>query len=160
MKTNIIIADLNDPFHAQAIIALLEAFALDPMGGNQALTVFTKENLIAALKQRRAIRTMIAFVDGVPAGLAICLEGFSTFSCKPLLNIHDLVVAPAFRGEGIGRQIIEKVISLANHLGCCKVTLEVLEGNTRASGLYRSCGFVGYDLNPEMGKAMFLQHTL
>lgn len=158
--TEIVSADLSNPQHAQAVVALLDSYASGPMGGNCPLSDFAKENLITEFEKRSTIRAVLAFVDGKPAGLAICIEGFSTFSCQPLLNIHDLAVAEQFRGQGVGRKLIEYVAQLAKELGCCKVTLEVLEGNVRAHGLYKSCGFVGYELNPEMGKAMFLQRTL
>ncbi|PUA19974.1 N-acetyltransferase [Glaciimonas sp. PCH181] len=158
--TEIINADLSNPHHTQAILTLLDGYATDPMGGNKPLADFVKENLIAELRKRPTIRPVLAFVDGMPAGLAMCMDGFSTFSCRPLLNIHDLAVATAFRGQGIGRKLIDYVSLLATSLGCCKVTLEVLEGNVIATNLYKSCGFAGYELNPEMGKATFLQKNL
>ena len=153
-------ADLSNPHHTQAILTLLDAYATDPMGGSKALSEFVRENLLIELKKRPAIRPVLAFVEGVPAGLAMCMDGFSTFACRPLLNIHDLTVATAFRGQGIGRKLIDYVTLLATTLGCCKVTPEVLEGNVLAYNLYKSCGFAGYELNPETGKAMFLQKTL
>ncbi|MGS0742367.1 GNAT family N-acetyltransferase [Glaciimonas sp. GG7] len=154
----IVSADLSNLQHTQAVVGLLNAYATDPMGGNDPLSEFVKENLISEFKKRATIRPILAFVDGEPAGLAICIDGFSTFSCRPLLNIHDLAVVEKFRGQGIGRKLIEYVAHFAKELGYCKVTLEVLEGNIRAHSLYKSCGFVGYELNPEMGKAMCLQH--
>ena len=37
-------------------------------------------------------------------------------------------------------------------LGCCKLTLEVLEGNKLAQAAYIANGFAGYQLDPEMGQ--------
>jgi len=45
-------------------------------------------------------------------------------------------------------------------MGCCKLTLEVLEGNTVARAAYQACGYSGYELNPEIGKALFWQKKL
>ena len=156
----IVKADLNSLQHTHAIIDLLNAYASGQMGGNHPLTDYVKENLIGEFKKRSTIQILLAFVGSRPAGLAICIEGFSTFSCQPLLNIHDLAVAHAFQGRGIGRKLVEHVANLAKELGCCKVTLEVLDGNTRASDLYKSCGFANYALSPEMGTAMFMQRML
>ena len=64
------------------------------------------------------------------------MEGFSTFACKPLLNIHDFAVLRPYRGQGIGKLMLGRVKQLAKNLGCCKITLEVLEGNTVARHLY------------------------
>lgn len=158
--TQIFNADLSDPRHAGAIVELLNGYAMDAMGGGQPLSDFAKANLIAALGKRSDVHVVLAFVDEQPAGLAICIEGFSTFACQPLLNIHDLAVATAFRGQGISKLLIQKVEQVAVGLGCCKVTLEVLQGNQPALALYKASGFAGYELNPAMGTAMLLQKKL
>jgi GNAT superfamily N-acetyltransferase len=158
--TQILNADLSNPRHASAIVELLNDYAMDAMGGGQQLAEFVKANLIAALGKRSDVHVVLAFVGEQPAGLAICIEGFSTFACQPLLNIHDLAVAKAFRGQGISKLLMQQVEQVAIGLGCCKVTLEVLEGNLPALALYKASGFAGYELNPAMGKAMLLQKKL
>lgn len=156
----IIEADWSLPAHGEAAVFLLDQYARDPMGGNSGLSAFAKSNLVQELSRRPWSRTFLAFVEGEPAGLAICIEGFSTFACKPLLNIHDLAVAPPFRRRGVGKQLLLRIEAIAREMGCCKVTLEVLEGNTRAQALYAQCGYAGYQLDPELGKAMFWQYLL
>ena len=86
-------------------------------------------------------RVFLAYEGDEPAGLAICFVGFSSFKAKPLVNVHDLAVAPQFRGRGIGRALLEAVAADARQLGCCKVTLEVRADNAKAIGLYRRVGF-------------------
>jgi GNAT superfamily N-acetyltransferase len=44
--------------------------------------------------------------------------------------------------------------------GCCKLTLEALEGNTGAIALYRDFGFAAYELDPAMGRASFFEKSL
>jgi len=153
-------ADLDDLEQGSAILNLLDEYAQDDMGGNCGLSNFAKQNLIAELQQRQGTHVILAFVDENPAGLSICFEGFSTFACKPLLNIHDLVVAKKYRGLGISKRLLAKAESIALSLGCCKLTLEVLEGNHIALGAYRACGFGAYQLNPNAGKALFWQKML
>ena len=160
MKPSIVIADLSQSTHAAAIIYLLNEYARDVTGGGAELSAFAKDNLIAELRKRQGVHIVLAFVDGTPAGMAICFEGFSTFACKPLLNIHDIVVAKAYRGRGISKRLLAKAEEIATCLGCCKLTLEVLEGNTVAQAAYKACGFAGYELNPKMGKALFWQKKL
>jgi ribosomal protein S18 acetylase RimI-like enzyme len=92
--------------------------------------------------------------------MAICFEGFSTFACKPLLNVHDIIVDARFRGRGLSKRLLAKAEVIAVRLGCCKLTLEVLEGNVVAQAAYKACGFAGYELDPKMGKAMFWQKKL
>lgn len=153
-------ADLSLPEHAEAVVRLLHAYALDPMGGGEGLSEFAHANLIPELRRRPWMRAILAYAEGEPAGLAICIEGFSTFACKPLLNIHDLAVAPQFRGRGISKLLLQKAEEIARQLGCCKLTLEVLEGNTIAQSAYRACGYAGYELDPQLGRAMFWQNKL
>jgi ribosomal protein S18 acetylase RimI-like enzyme len=73
--------------------------------------------------------------------LATCFRGFSTFRALPLINISDLAVLPDYRGRGIGKQLLTAVEDKARTLGCCKVTLEVQENNTRARNVYERSGF-------------------
>ena len=139
---------------------MLDAYASDLMGGGEGISAFVRANLVSELRKRPAVHVFLAFDGDRPAGFANCIEGFSSFACKPLLNIHDFAVAPAYRGRGIAKQLMQAVEARARELGCCKITLEVLEGNAVARSLYAACGFVGYELNPETGKAMFMHRLL
>ncbi len=156
----IIIADLSLPPHAAAIVYLLNEYVRDDMGGGTELIEFMKSNLVAELRKQQGVHVELAFVDGAPAGMAVCFEGFSTFVCKHLLNIHDIIVAEKYRGRGISKSLFAKAEAIATRLGCCKLTLEVLEGNTVAQAAYMARGFAGYELDPKMGKAMFWQKKL
>lgn len=156
----IVKADLTLPQHGDALIQLLDEYARDPMGGGKELSEYAKANLVAELKNRTTVHVILAFDDNIPVGLLTCIEGFSTFACKPLLNIHDAVVSAAYRGRGICKQMLQAAETLAYKLGCCKMTLEVLEGNKVAQTVYQSFGFAGYELDPRMGKAMFLEKKL
>jgi ribosomal protein S18 acetylase RimI-like enzyme len=160
LPEQIIIADLTITAHAQATVELLNEYAQDEMGGGQALPDYVQANLVKELIKRQGAHVILALVDEAPVGLIICLEGFSTFSCKPLLNIHDVIVSPAFRGRGISKRMLAKAEEIALEKGCCKLTLEVLEGNAVAKAAYQASGYEGYELNPIMGKALFWQKKL
>lgn len=153
-------ADLGLPEHANAVVQLLDEYARDPMGGGKALPCFVRENLAAELRNRDHAHVILAFVDDTPAGLVICFEGFSTFACRPLLNIHDAIVSAEYRGRGLSKRMMETAEAIAQKLGCCKMTLEVLEGNTVAQAAYKSFGFNDYELDPRMGKALFWEKRL
>jgi len=148
-------ADYANTADAEAVVMLLNGYATDPMGGGEPLSEYTQQNLANSLASRPTAFSVICFVDGKPAGLANCIEGFSTFKCKPVVNIHDIAVLPEYRGKGLSMKLMEKVEQLAKERGACKLTLEVLEGNTLAQNAYRKFGFSGYELDPKMGKAMF-----
>jgi len=153
-------ANLASSGHAGALVRLLNEYALDPMGGGSALSRYATANLAAELHRRDSAHVLLAHVDAAPAGLMICFEGFSTFACKPLLNIHDVMVTRQHRGKGVARRMLETAEAIARRLDCCKLTLEVLEGNHTARAAYSALGFAGYELDPRMGKAMFWQKKL
>lgn len=157
MKIEIDHVDYHDSRHAGALIQLLDAYARDPMGGAHPLSDYAKQNLVQKLAQRPAAFSVLAFVDGQPAGLVNCFEGFSTFACQPLVNIHDVVVLPEYRGQQIGQLMLECVEQIALERGCCKLTLEVLQENVAAQKLYRKFGFADYQLAAAGGNALFLQ---
>ena len=146
--------------HEEFITELLDEYAADITGGGAGLSAHVKANVVKELEKRENIHTVMAFIDGKPAGLVISIEGFSTFACKPLLNIHDVIVSPRYRGQGIAKMMLGKVEEIALRSGCCKLTLEVLEGNAPARNLYESAGFKSYQLDPKMGKALFLEKKL
>ena len=95
-----------------------------------------------------------------PIGLINCFEGYSTFKAKPLLNVHDIAVLPAFRGQGVGQALLQAAQDHAHARGCCKLTLEVLSGNHPALQSYRRFGFAQYELDPNAGQAQFMQKWL
>jgi len=156
----IILADYLDPEQAQHIGILLNDYALDTMGGGKALAKDVIENLASTLATIPHAFTILAYVDNQPAGMINCFEGFSTFSCKSLINVHDVMVVADFRGLGLSHMMMEKVEEIARKRKCCKITLEVLEGNKIAQNLYSKQGFAAYELNPEIGKACFWEKTL
>ena len=156
-------ADYANPVHASTLVSLLDAYASDPMGGGEPLTEFTKTNLVAALAARSQAFSVLAFLAGdsaVPVGLINCIEGFSTFACQPLVNVHDVVVLRAYRGQRVAQKMLALVEEIALQQGACKLTLEVLAGNAAAIKLYRRVGFSNYQLDPAMGDAKFLQKWL
>jgi GNAT superfamily N-acetyltransferase len=158
--TEIIRAECSNPSHAAAIMALLNTYAQDIMGGGEELAAHTRKHLIDELQKRDNCRVFLVYVDDAPAGLAICFEAFSTFKCAPILNIHDLSIAPEFRGRGLSTRLLAKIEEVAKETHCCKITLEVLEGNTIARAAYHKFGFAGYELDPKAGKALFYEKLL
>ena len=160
MTIEVIVADYSNKKHAEDLVSLLNDYANDPMGGNESLSVFAKENLATELSKIPHAFSVLCYVDGEPAGFANCFEAFSTFSCKPLVNIHDLAVNNDFRGKKLSQKILDKVEEVGKEKGCCKVTLEVLEGNEIAKNAYLKSGFKPYQLDSETGNAQFWQKPI
>jgi ribosomal protein S18 acetylase RimI-like enzyme len=156
----IVRARYDDPAHAAALVDLLDAYARDPAGGGEPLSDYARAHLIGELAARPFIFSVLAFDGGTPVGLVNAIEGFSTFACRPLVNVHDVVVLPSHRGRGIAAHLFGEVETIARERGACKLTLEVLAGNHAARALYEKLGFDDYRLDPAMGHAQFMQKWL
>ena len=97
---HIIRSKLIDPEHAAALMRLMDEYASGPTGGGQALRAYTRAHLAATLRTRPGAHTLLAVKRDETGeesfvGLLNAFEGFSTFACKPLLNIHGATVVSA-----------------------------------------------------------------
>ena len=153
-------ADYADARDAAAVVLLLDAYASDAAGGGEPLSAYAREHLVPELARRPQAYSVLAFDGDAPVGLVNCIEGFSTFKCKPLVNVHDVAVLASHRGRGIAEQMLAEAERIAVARGAVKMTLEVLSGNAPAIKLYRRIGYAGYQLDPAMGTAEFMQKWL
>ena len=159
------LADYGNPVHAQAVVDVLDAYARDPAGGGKGLTETVKQGLVAGMARRPDAFSVLAWdasAAGSPRaiGLINCFEGFSTFAARPLVNVHDVAVLQAYRGQGVAQSMLALVEQEARRRGACKLTLEVLEGNRPAMRLYQREGFAPYALDPAWGTAVMMQKKL
>lgn len=134
--------DFADDADMGVYLAMLDAYARDPMGAGEALATEVKRRLIRDLPEHPAAEGLLAEADGEAIGFATCFVGYSTFRARPLLNIHDIAVLPAWRRRGVAAALLDAIEGRARELGCCRLTLEVRDDNARARGVYARCGFV------------------
>jgi len=160
MKISLIQADYHNEQQGRDLVMLLNAYALDPMGGGKALSDDVQKNLVSTIAKRDDFLTLLCYIDDKPAGILNYVEGFSTFTCKSLLNIHDCGVLKKYRGLGISQKLFIEAEKISRERGYCKLTLEVLEGNIVAQNAYKKLGFSGYELDVKTGKAMFWEKVL
>jgi len=77
-----------------------------------------------------------------PIGVAVCFNRFLDLRCQTLfINIHDFVVLPTSRGKALGDSCWRRSKLKAKELGCCKLTLEVMDKNHQAVRMYQAAGF-------------------
>ncbi len=160
MDIDIAIVDYANHRHGEDLVFLLNQYARDPAGGGKELSQYARDNLVGELAKLPFAFSIISYVESAPAGLINCFSLFSTFKCQPLVNIHDLFVLAEYRNKGISQLMLQKVEQIARERGACKLTLEVLERNYAARNAYSKYGFVGYELDPEYGNAIFLEKSL
>lgn len=162
-KLAIELADFARREDVEAFLALLDAYARDPMGGGAALPGDVKMRLIPDLKGRMLrgdALVLIARRAQKPVGVAVCFASYSTFRGRPVLNLHDLAVLPEERGTGVGRRLLQAVEDAALARRCCKVTLEVREDNSRARAIYERAGYVDYSPGGERTRTLFIEKKL
>ena len=153
-------ADLDRPDHRAAVLSLVDAYSRDPMGDGAPLSTEVRERLIPGLRRHPTTLIFLAYEGNTAVGVAVCFLGFSTFAARPLVNVHDLAILPTHRGRGVGRGLLAALEAHARKLGCCTLTLEVLDKNERALRTYTSAGFKRYSLQPGAGEAIFLTKAL
>lgn len=141
MTISIIDADLTRKDHAEGFIAVLNEYAQLPAIAAKPLAEDVQQRLPKLLADNSNAHVLLAMSGETVAGVAVCFLGFSTFAALPLLNIHDLAVRGEFRGAGIGGALLDAVVEKARSLGCCRITLEVEDGNAGARRLYERKGF-------------------
>jgi GNAT superfamily N-acetyltransferase len=153
-------ADLKLPAHQKAVLAMIDVYARDPLGETKPLDPDVRARLIPGLQNHPTTVVFLAFHGDQAVGAAVCFIGFSTFAAKPLINVHDFVVLSALRGKGVGRSLLEAIEGKARELGCCKLTLEVMDNNHRALRIYEAAGFARYALQKGSGTAIFMSKPL
>ncbi len=90
-------------------------------------------------------KVLIAEVDGQIAGYATVLSRVSSDELEDggieYGLVSDLVVREAFRGQGLGRQLLDAAESYARTRDVKWLRIGVLAGNQSARDLYTSMGF-------------------
>lgn len=155
-----VLVNFDSEEHRQVLLHLLDSYASLPIGQGRPLDPQKKAQLWRSLNERKSwIYAFLGYLGTNPVAVAITMEGFSTFQCQPLLNIHDFYVSQAWQGKGIGKHFLSRILRHASAAGFAKVTLEVLSENIIAKNLYRSLGFSPYH-NSVGGDAEFWQCML
>jgi GNAT superfamily N-acetyltransferase len=96
-----------------------------------------------------------AFILVEDAGHHLACIGVRQFADE-VGEIKRLYVAPAARGRGLGRVLVERIIAEARQLGYRSLLLDTLPFMKEAQSLYLSMGFqptTAYRFNPIAGSA-------
>ena len=133
--------DLNNDEHARQLIYLLDVYMQDDMGGAVPMPDEMAPKILNGLRNYPGYLGFFALVDGQYAALANCNKNYSTFKAQPLINIHDFVVHPDFRGKSVGRFLLDSIAGYGKKNGYCRVNLEVRNDNGKAQKLYKKAGY-------------------
>ena len=87
---------------------------------------------------------LIRYSGNVVGYIALCFGYSIEFGGRDAF-IDEFYIEEAYRGRGIGSQVLEHVIQEANKLNIKGVHLEVARSNTAAQALYKRAGFTKRD---------------
>ena len=141
MEYSFLEVNLSDEKHCEQLIMLLDFYMKDEMGNGKPMQEELAPKIIEGLKNHVAYLGFFAIVDGDYVALANCNKNYSTFKAAPLINIHDFVVHPAYRGKGIGKLFLDSMAEYAKENGYCRINLEVRDDNINAQKLYKKSGY-------------------
>nr|WP_319510552.1 GNAT family N-acetyltransferase [uncultured Draconibacterium sp.] len=141
MNKKLIQVDLQNPLHCAQVVHLLNDYMEDEMGISEPMPDGLGPKIIEGLKRHTAYMGFFVCIGDNFAGLANCNLNFSTWIASPLINIHDLIVSPDFRQQGVGLFLLKGIENYAIENGYCRINLEVRHDNFKAQNLYRKAGF-------------------
>lgn len=93
----------------------------------------------------RARQLYVAKLNGIVVGYALTNikeKNIPPLVWRKVLLIDEVCVEKSFRGQGIGKQMMEEVHALARAFGCTDLQLNVYAQNDEAVGFYQKCGFM------------------
>ncbi|TPP58024.1 Glucosamine 6-phosphate N-acetyltransferase [Fasciola gigantica] len=74
----------------------------------------------------------------IVAGATLFVEQKFIHECSKRGHIEDVVVDSAYRGNGLGRFLIEALVRIGKHIGCYKITLDCHDDKV---AFYKKVGF-------------------
>jgi ribosomal protein S18 acetylase RimI-like enzyme len=95
-----------------------------------------------------------------PDGIALLRFRPSVWTGEPEAHLQELYVAPALRGQGIGRALLEASIEVARDAGATGIDLNTGETDTAARALYESAGFTNREGNPDGPAMLFYEREI
>ncbi|GGJ97727.1 hypothetical protein GCM10007063_20090 [Lentibacillus kapialis] len=104
------------------------------------------QELANASKNNNAYLIAI-WVDHYLAGVGYWRR-YSRPTHYPHADIEKIAISSQYQGHGLGRKLMNKLISAANNAGIEVLTLDFRGDNERAAELYKSLGFMEYGRLP------------
>lgn len=84
---------------------------------------------------------LVAEAEGHVVGFIAACPDWKDWELGRVLEIHEIAVAPAWQGKGVGRALLKEVFSLGRACGMSLAALWVGEKNYRARSWYKGLGF-------------------
>lgn len=97
---------------------------------------WARESFVKELEEAPRLRwPLVALCAREPVGYVI------VWFIEDEAHIANLAISPAWRGRGLGRELLVRALAEAQGRGVASMALEVRASNTAAIALYRASGF-------------------
>jgi ribosomal protein S18 acetylase RimI-like enzyme len=119
------------------------------------------ERLAERIRRMLAEGDTIVLLGGTgPEGVAVLRFRAAIWSDAPESYLAELYVAPASRGRGLGRALLEAAIEAARARGSDHMDLGTSEDDIAARSLYESLGFSNREGGPDGPITYFYERDL
>jgi GNAT superfamily N-acetyltransferase len=134
LKQDIIIrkAEPNDLVQVYALIKELAVFENEPDEPTNTLKKFVDDGT----SKNPKFQVLVADIDGIISGIALYYYGYSSWKGS-MLYLDDLVVKEKFRKHGIGKKLLDELISIAREERINQMRWHVLDWNESAINFYK-----------------------
>ena len=134
MKNNIVIrkAETADLVQVYGLIKELAIFENEPNEPTNPLKKFVEEG---TCKNPR-YHVIVADENGTIVGIALYYYGYSTWKGS-MIYLDDLVVKETHRKHGIGKRLMDELMSIATEQKIKQVRWQVLDWNENAINFYK-----------------------
>ncbi len=94
---------------------------------------------------QRNVEALMAFSGDAPVGFALYFYNFSTFLGKRGIYLEDLFVEPEYRGQGIGKALLQRLARIGKEEDCGRMEWSVLTWNQPSIDFYHRLGAVALE---------------
>lgn len=101
------------------------------------VTTHTWQRILASAE---GVLGRVAVVDGEVAGISVSVLHAGTWTAGPICYLEDLFVDPAYRGGGVGRALIDDLMTLGRERGWTRLYWHTRSSNAAARKLYDAYG--------------------
>jgi GNAT superfamily N-acetyltransferase len=121
------------------IVALQAGDSAHVMAASHLFDGLPKASSTERFLHREGHHILIAYVDGEPVGFVTGIEVEHPDKGFEML-LYELGVDAAFRGQGVGRALVDRLAALAKELGCYGMWTVTDGDNATARAVYEGSG--------------------
>jgi len=130
------------------VAAVLALYAQVDFNNDDVLSEAEAQKIFAEFSRYPSYRLFIAINGTLVVGSYALLVMHNMAHCgMPSAVVEDVVVASAFQGRGIGRQLMDHAKEQAKSAGCYKLALSSNRKRHAAHAFYESLGFDQHGLS-------------